>query len=241
MNLTAELRNLGDVRAPASLRLRLLGDAFAEIDSEMGGLLVAFNADGISAVNRAGRPDDFELWFRRRMGRPLRRVDAVPEHLVRKLRFDLRGLTSFERDVLLKTAEIPRGQVRSYGWVAREIGRPAAVRAVGTALANNPIPYFIPCHRVVRSDGVIGNYGMGGPEAKKQILRLEGADPDAIEAWARRGVRYHGSDTTHIFCFPTCSHARRVQERHRVSFGSDREAFAAGYRPCKVCRPALVA
>src|SRR5438270_4000631 len=241
MNLTAKLRNLGDVRAPESLRLSLLGDAYAEIDSEMGRLLVAFNAGGISAVNRAGRSDDFELWFGRRMGRPLKRVDAVPEHVVRKLRFDLRGLTPFERDVLLKTAQIPRGQVRSYGWVAREIGRPAAVRAVGTALANNPIPYFIPCHRVVRSDGVIGNYGMGGPEAKKQILSLDGVGLSKLQELARAGYRYEGVRSTKIYCYPTCHHARRAQDRNVVWLHDEAEAGALGFRPCKVCRPPAVA
>src|SRR5437879_3189574 len=74
----------------------------------------------------------------------------------RHLRYDRRGLTAFDQSVLRKALQIPRGQVRPYNWVAREIGHPAAVRAVGTALANNPTPYLIPCHRVIRADGVIG-------------------------------------------------------------------------------------
>ena len=72
-----------------------------------------------------------------------------------RLQFDLRRLSPFERDVLRKTLEIPRGEARTYGWIAREIGRPGAVRAVGSALNKNPIPLLIPCHRVVRSDGQI--------------------------------------------------------------------------------------
>src|SRR5260370_12193046 len=90
------------------------------------------------------------------------------------MRLDLRSIIPCEEAVLVKTREIAGGEVRLYVWVAREIGHPAAVRAVGTALANNPIPYFIPCHRVVRTDGQIGNYGGGGPEAKRAILTLEG-------------------------------------------------------------------
>ena len=65
--------------------------------------------------------------------------------------------------MLTKTLEIPSGEVRPYGWVAREIGRPKAVRAVGSALGRNPVPVLIPCHRVVRSDGHVGNYGLGVP------------------------------------------------------------------------------
>ena len=76
------------------------------------------------------------------------------------LRYDLDALTEFERAVLAKALEIPAGEVRPYGWIAREIGRPKAVRAVGTALGRNPVPLLIPCHRVVRSDGRIGNYAL---------------------------------------------------------------------------------
>src|SRR5919201_216103 len=124
-------------------------------------------------------------------------------------------------------------------WVAREIGHPAAVRAVGTALAHNPIPYFIPCHRVVRSDGVIGNYGGGGPEAKKNILSLEGVRLDRLQKLAQSGYRYEGVKSTKIFCFPTCYHGRRVREENFVFFHDEAEARAAGYRPCKDCRPAV--
>jgi O-6-methylguanine DNA methyltransferase len=154
-----------------------------------------------------------------------------------ELRFDLRGLSEFERAVLLKALEIPRGEVRSYSWIAREIGRPKAVRAVGTVLARNPIPLFIPCHRVVRSDGHLGRYSLIGDDAKRTILAAEGIDPDALEMLASQGVRYFGSNTTHIFCFPTCRHARRTTTPHLRHFHSEAEALAAGYRPCKVCRP----
>ena len=143
--------------------------------------------------------------------------------------------------MLRKAREIPRGQVRPYGWIAREIGHPRAVRAVGTALANNPIPYFIPCHRVVRSDGVIGNYGGGGPEAKKQILSLEGVRLSKLQELARSGYRYEGVRSTKIYCYPTCHHARRAQERNVVWLHDEAEARAQGFRPCKVCRPPAAA
>jgi O-6-methylguanine DNA methyltransferase len=150
-------------------------------------------------------------------------------------------LTPFSQAVLRKTREIPRGEVRPYGWVAREIGHPAAVRAVGTALANNPIPYFIPCHRVVRTDGKIGNYGGGGPEAKRAILTLEGVRLQRLQEMASSGYRYQGMKSTKIFCFPTCYTGRRALEKNIVWLRDEASARTAGFRPCKVCRPAVVA
>jgi O-6-methylguanine DNA methyltransferase len=142
--------------------------------------------------------------------------------------------------VWTKALEIPAGEVRPYGWIAAEIGRPKAVRAVGTALGHNPVPLIVPCHRVVRTDGTIGQYSLGGPRNKRTVLASEGLDPEAMETAARRGERLSGSTTTRIVCWPTCRHAKRVQDRYRVSFRSLREARTRGYRPCKICRPVAV-
>ena len=79
----------------------------------------------------------------------------------------------FQQRVLRETMCIPRGRVTSYGELAHAISAPGAARAVGTALARNPFPLVIPCHRVVRADGSIGRFG-GGSEMKKTLLRLEG-------------------------------------------------------------------
>ncbi len=95
-------------------------------------------------------------------------------------------MTEFERAVLLEALEIPRGEVRTYGWIAAQIGHPAAVRAVGTALRKNPVPVLIPCHRVVRSDGHVGEYALGGSDAKRRILAAEGIGSDDIVRLARR-------------------------------------------------------
>ena len=86
---------------------------------------------------------------------------------------DLRG-TEFQVKVWRKLTEIPYGEVRSYKWVAEQVGRPRAYRAVGNAVASNPIAIIIPCHRVIRSDGSIGGYGYG-IGMKKKLLQLEGA------------------------------------------------------------------
>ena len=248
-----DLKRLGDAKAPRGFAERVLAqvgmsDSYALFRTVLGPVYVAWNARGVSAAMRCRSALEFEEWFARDIGRKLVRVDP-PAHLVskledelrgrRRLEFDLRGLTAFQQAVLYKTREIPRGQVRPYGWIAREIGHPAAVRAVGTALANNPIPYFIPCHRVVRTDGMIGNYGGGGPEAKAQILTLEGVQLKRLQRLAQSGLRYEGVRSTKIFCFPTCYHGRHVKEENFVYFHDESEARAAGYRPCKDCRPAV--
>ena len=88
---------------------------------------------------------------------------------------------------------------------------------------------------------MIGQYSMGGPDAKRRVLAAEGLDTRALEADAAAGRRYTGSDTTHIVCHPTCRDARRVTERHKVTFPNLASAAAAGYRPCKHCRPVAVA
>lgn len=90
---------------------------------------------------------------------------------------DLTGLTPFSQAVLAACRAIPRGEVRTYAELAAEAGRPGTARAVGSVMRRNPVPLLIPCHRVVRGDGVIGNYSMGGPAVKAQLLRQEGALP----------------------------------------------------------------
>ena len=87
---------------------------------------------------------------------------------------DLNGLTALQRSVLHATAAIPYGSVRTYGQVAAAIDRPRACRFVGTALAKNPFPILIPCHRVIRSDGSLGQFG-GGPDLKRKLIEREAA------------------------------------------------------------------
>lgn len=80
----------------------------------------------------------------------------------------------FQQAVLRATARIPRGQIRTYGQIAARLGKPGAARAVGQALAANPFPLAIPCHRVVRAGGQLGGFG-GGSALKRALLELEGA------------------------------------------------------------------
>jgi methylated-DNA-[protein]-cysteine S-methyltransferase len=85
---------------------------------------------------------------------------------------DLSPATVFQREVWQLTRLIPYGETRSYSWVAEQLGKAGAVRAVGQALARNPLPIIIPCHRVVAKDGKLGGYS-GGVEKKDYLLRLE--------------------------------------------------------------------
>lgn len=71
--------------------------------------------------------------------------------------------------------KIPAGQVRSYAWVAKKIGKPEAVRAVGQAVKKNPYPVVVPCHRVIRADGSIGGFSLG-VKKKKELLAREGIE-----------------------------------------------------------------
>ena len=234
---------------PAVLAQVGIADLYARIDSPIGPLFVAWNGLGVALVDEATDEEAFLERHRMTTGRAAYPAASLPKPLAgaitrrlagdRRVRIDLdlRGRSPFERDVWLKALEIPRGEARPYGWIAAEIGRPKAVRAVGTALGHNPVPLIVPCHRVVRSDGTIGEYSLGGPDNKRTILAVEGARPDELETLARSGIRYFGSDTTRIYCMPTCRDARRVTERHLVTFPSARAASAAGYRPCRHCRP----
>lgn len=87
---------------------------------------------------------------------------------------DLSGATPFQRRVWLATREIPYGERRSYAQIARRVGSPQAAQAVGQALAANPLPLIIPCHRVVASSGDLGGFS-GGPYLKRRLLEMEGA------------------------------------------------------------------
>jgi O-6-methylguanine DNA methyltransferase len=246
--LVTELSRLALV-PPRSLVGRVFG-SWVKVPGPVGPVYAAFTPEGVEYVRLAqARPEDadeeFVRAYRERFRRPLRAADRPPPGLLptlrgrrsAALRVNLGDVTEFERDVLLATSRIPAGQTRPYNWVAAQIGRPRAVRAVGTALRNNPVPILIPCHRVTRATGEPGEYVFGS-ELKQRLLRAERADLDEVSALARRGVYFLGSDTTRVVCYPTCAHARRITRPHRRGFRTVDEARRHGYRPCRQCRPA---
>jgi methylated-DNA-[protein]-cysteine S-methyltransferase len=132
----------------------------------------------------------------------------------------------FQAKVLAAADGVPFGEVASYAELARRIGHPRAARAVGNALGANPVPIFLPCHRIVRGDGTWGHYAFG-PALKTQLLALERVTPALV-----------GSATTHIVCRHGCAHEQRIAEPNRIVFASVADAVDVGYRPCRRCQPA---
>ena len=254
--LHGRLRALGQVRAPGSLLGSVLdeiglAERYLSLQTPIGLVYVAFNGDRISGLAPAEDDKAFERTYHQRTGKTARRAETAPPGLLEAIRrqldgepaglsLDLRALSAFERAVLLKALEIPRGEIRPYGWIAREIGRPGAVRAVGSALNKNPIPLLIPCHRVVRSDGQIGEYAFGAP-MKRAILASEGLDLARIERLAREGIRYFADPEGRSFCLPTCSWVLEQPAGSLLPLRSLRTALSEGYTPCSECRPAAIA
>ncbi len=240
--------------APAGIQEEVMiriADQYDVIETDFGPTHVAFTTKGISAVKLDVEEDGaFETYYKDRLGRTTVRgslPEAYTEAVRRAIRGEkitqppvtLEGLTEFEQTVLQHLARIPTGEVRPYAWLAREVGRPKAIRAVGTVMARNPVPFLMPCHRLVPSTGGVGNYYYG-PEMKWTLLEREGIPREDLANWKQRGVRFIGSRTTGIYCYPTCRDARRIQPRHRLEFSCTEEATNSGYRPCNHCRPLSV-
>jgi methylated-DNA-[protein]-cysteine S-methyltransferase len=166
----------------------LLDVSYRTLDSPVGPLLLAATPLGLVRVAFAREGHDSVLatlaaeisprilLAPRRLDDTAQQLDEYFDHRRRAfdLQIDLQLAHGFRRNVLTHLREIPYGATETYATVAAATGRPAAVRAVGTACARNPLPLVVPCHRVVRSDGTIGQYG-GGQAAKQQLLQLEAA------------------------------------------------------------------
>lgn len=222
---------------------------YARMSTPLGSLYVAQGGDGICYVAQAASAAGFERACLRERGvQPIKDArlrkglaKQIIDHVTGKGIFsgalDLSGLTPFQRRVLRKVCEIPSGEVRSYQWVAKEIGSRRAVRAVGTALARNPIPFLIPCHRVVRTDGRIGQYSSGGPSMKAKVLAFEGIDLDGLARLAARRIRLIGNNAGKVFCLPTCHAVRRTGRSRGIYFSTAEDAIRRGYCPCQHCRP----
>ncbi len=158
-------------------------------DSPVGPLLVAVSDQGVVAIDFGTDEDAFVKELEARHGVPaFRSMDRVSGTMSQILQYlagdrksfdleiDLRHSTGFQRDVLEAAIAVPPGYVATYGEIAARIGKPQSSRAVGQALARNPIPIVVPCHRVVAADGSLTGYsGAGGIETKAHLLRLEGA------------------------------------------------------------------
>jgi O-6-methylguanine DNA methyltransferase len=224
-----------------------MADSFDYLDKATPPTWVAFSDRGIRMIHPSGSEDEFRSRYAKRFGRILVR-GSLP-HVLRgrvlgalsgkgadRVRVDFAEATQLEEQVLRALARIPRGEVRTYSWLAQQIGRPTAVRAVANVVARNLVPFVVPCHRVVPASGGVGEYGFGAA-MKRELLRREGVDVDELDALARQHVRLIGSRTTRIACFPTCGAALRIREENRVPFHGAKEAAKEGFRPCRRCRP----
>jgi len=166
----------------------LLDVAYSFVDTPFGRFLIACTPRGL--VRLAFHPEPVEEVLVELASRVSPRVLEAPSELdgVRReldeyfegrrrdfdLPLDWRLTRGFSERVLRATAKIPYGGVSTYRAVAARAGNPRAMRAAGNALGSNPLPIVVPCHRVVRTGGNVGNYG-GGPEMKRALLQMEGA------------------------------------------------------------------
>jgi methylated-DNA-[protein]-cysteine S-methyltransferase len=155
----------------------------------LGPLYIAVSQHGVLAIAFEESEEKFCAMLQKRTGsEPVRSPEPVEEAALQlrdylngdrisfDLPLDLSALTSFQRKVLLGVAKVPRGEVTTYGELARYIGHPKSARAVGRALGSNPMPILLPCHRVLASDGSLGGYtGRDGIKTKAKLLKLEGA------------------------------------------------------------------
>ena len=159
------------------------------VDSPIGRLYIGHRESRIAYVGiDLGEPyEDVAARVERRLRRPVDRAELPPSLRAIIATFfttwqvdassvDISDLTPFEQATLRATVEIPPGEVRSYGWLAKQIGRPSAARAVGRVMARNPIPILVPCHRVVDATGALHHYGYG-VELKARLLAMEGYHP----------------------------------------------------------------
>ena len=172
----------------AAQRDGILDVAYRTVDSPVGPLLLATTEAGLVRIGYAS--EDHDAVLQSLADRISPRVLNAPSRLEaparelgeyftgRRRSFDLpldwRLAAGFRRAVLSHLPEIGYGQTASYAAVAGLAGNPRAIRAAASACAANPLPIVVPCHRVIYSDGRIGNY-LGGPEAKRTLLSLEAA------------------------------------------------------------------
>ena len=171
----------------AAAREQLLDAAYDLVDTPIGTLLVATTGRGLARISFDPEPDrELELLARTfgvRVLRSAQPIDPARRELDEyfsgrrrafDLPVDLSLVADFNRLVLRELAQVPYGEVVTYGQLAARADRPRAARAVGTVMNRNPIPIVLPCHRVIGANGKLVGYG-GGLPRKEALLRLEGA------------------------------------------------------------------
>ena len=236
--------------APALARIRRPLARVAVIDSGIGRLMAAESARGLVALRFMDSEDTTALVTALRQ-----RFDVVEDEAVaadigseieRLLKGDSNAISAravdlslvesdFQRRALKRLRRVPAGSVISYQGLAAALGVASAQRAIGNTVASNPVPIYVPCHRVIRSDGSIGNYG-GGAERKLKLLRAEGFGVNRQRRVPPEAVYGHWG--SRIFCRPNCTSVQRTERRQWLIFADPERARRFGMRACKICRPA---
>lgn len=232
-------------------RIRRPRVAVGIVDSPLGDLLVATGDRGIVLNHYLGDESDLRATIARlrlefdpvedgravgQIGEEIRHYLAGDENALRQ-NVDLSLVRSpFQKRVLNRLRSVPRGAVISYQALGAFLGVPKGARAVGNALHNNPVPIYVPCHRVISSDRRIGGYG-AGIARKLLLLRGEGFAIDTTETripdsgvWSRKGTR--------IYCRTNCRTSAYVDRTRILFFADPKRAERAGMRACKICQPA---
>jgi len=236
--------------APALDRIRRPLARVAVIDSNLGHLLAAQSTRGLVALRFMDSEDATLLLAALRRRFDVIEDDAVAVEIGGEIERLMRGDTDavstravdlslvesdFQRRALTRLRRVPAGSVISYQGLAAALGVPSGQRAIGNTVASNPVPIYVPCHRVIRSDGSLGNYG-GGPERKLKLLRAEGFGVDPQRRVLPEAV--YGHWRSRIFCRPTCSAVRHAERRQWLIFADPERARRFGMRACKLCHPA---
>lgn len=222
--------------------------ALGIVQSSLGDLLVAMSHRGvllIRYVDHSSDVDDAVAKLRlvfdpvedsrtiAEIGTEISRyVISTTATLRRKVDLTL-AANAFQRKILDQLRNVPCGALISYRALGKVVGCPNGARAVGNALHNNPVPIYIPCHRVISSDCGIGGYA-GGRARKAKLLHSEGfrlVDEEKI------AITYFGHTRTNIYCRLHCRSASRIDRTRILYFAGAEEAKRAGMRPCKICRP----
>jgi methylated-DNA-[protein]-cysteine S-methyltransferase len=235
-------RALAPIRRPAA--------HIGVIESRLGRLLAAESPRGLVALSYLDLSDGkatiaalkqkFDLVddpaAAARIGAEIERHLAGDREAIAHRPIDLSLMASaFQRRALTRLRDVPPGSVVTYQGLAAAIGSPSSQRAIGTTMASNPLPIYVPCHRVIKSDGKIGNYG-GGVGRKLKLLRAEGFEVDRGDRVGSHVV--YGHWRSRIFCRPTCSAVRRAERKEWIIFTDSARAREVGMRPCKLCHPA---
>ncbi len=223
--------------------------AIGVVNSPLGDLLVALSARGIVLIHYLiGAGLESAVAKLRLLVDPVEdrpSVTPVGAEIRRYLDGDAGALrsrvdlalatTPFQKKVLGKLQEVPRGAVVSYQALGAAAGAPKGARAVGNVMHNNPVPIYLPCHRVIASGGGLGGYG-GGRARKLRLLRSEGFALGKRDKALPESVVWGHKDTK-IYCRSGCAAVRRADSARLVFYADPAQAKAAGLRPCKECRP----